>query len=371
MAIAYYGTGGGAIRNNGSSIAISTPASVPAGAVMVCTIGGFLSSQGNASGTGWTQVAKAGAGNGGAWLLTKVADGGDGTQTITIPAGSYVSGAILVFTGVDTTTPVLAYGVNYNNGTGQSAWPTASVNNTDSAAAAVAQVAAYGGSGGSPWTEPGGYTEVVDLYSSSINHDASYLLNAPTGSQSVTVNYSSTASYGGTAFYFLKPASGPITPSGSIAAVAPGAQSSISGSALVGGSVSAYAPSVQSFISGSATATGSVDAQSIAPNASVSGTATASGSVASTSPTPLVSADGAVGASGTLGVQTLVPSVELAGYNDLSVHGSLAAICPVPVVSLWQFTSSTRRRIYIEAESRVVVITKNDRTSEIPAEGNG
>lgn len=408
MAISYFGTGGGATASNSNHIAISTPASIPAGAVMVAVIGGF-SSAGTASASGWTQVATSNTGSGSVWFLSAVAAGGEDTQTFTIPAGSYVSGAILVFQGVDTSSSILAYGVNSNGGTQQMAWSSASVNNTDAAAAGVYQVACYGGSSGQNWTPPAGYTEVVDRYASSINHDASYKLNASTGSQSVTATAASNAGYGGTVFYFLRPAvvhtDAPATAAsasatahdataalgalpavayadafawkalppidGTAAISAPEANADIAGSLTVSGGLSATAPEVEVEVVGSDQVEGICNA--VAPNAeaALDSTATVSGTVGATAPGATVNLSGAY-VSAQLAASAPEAVCSVSGLVLIPATGSLSAVAPganvarldatAPEATAYMRNTPPGRRIPIAPEDRTVKITSESRT---------
>lgn len=216
MAIAYFGSATGVRETSTNTIVISTPPSIPANALILLTVGGFCTSTTpTPSGGGWTNIDSGTSSSGAFWTWYKIASGGEGEITVTTDGSSiFGAGNSTVFTGVDTTTPIIAHSSAVWGGVTHTSLTSPSVNNTGtSTACAVFTGAFYNGSSVSGQTTPTNMTEAVD-YGDGINVStfSYYRLNAPTGSQS----YSTTSSgqldwYGGDSLLFLKEAGAAAT----------------------------------------------------------------------------------------------------------------------------------------------------------------
>lgn len=223
VAIAYFGSTTGFVAG-GNTLNVSTPASIPAGAVIVLCAGGFCASATpTPSGTGWTLVDTQATGSARFWTWVKVAAGGEGTITVTMDGNSlFGGGGCSVYTGVDTSNPVVAHNAAVWAGVDHSSLTSPSVNNTGvGTECAVFTGAFYNGATSHGQTTPTNMTQAFEAGDSSEASTFTYYrLNAPTGSQS----YSTTATggqtdwYGGDGLLFLKQQSGVSVNSGASAA---------------------------------------------------------------------------------------------------------------------------------------------------------
>lgn len=223
MAIALFGTGSG-FAGGGTTVNITTPASIPAGAVMVLTVGGFCTSATpTPSGSGWTNIDTGVTGSAGFWTWYKVASGGEGTITVTTDgAGLFGGGNVCVYTGVSSTSTIVAHAKNINNGVTRSSVTSPTVNNTVAGSCAVFSGAYYNGGSGIGQSTPTGMTEAIDTGDAS---SSSTFEDYKTGETSGNHSYSTTNSggqsdwYGGESLLFLRvAASATNAPAGSAAA---------------------------------------------------------------------------------------------------------------------------------------------------------
>lgn len=223
VAIAYFGSGTGFVAG-GNTLNVSTPASIPAGAVIVLCAGGFCASATpTPSGTGWTLVDTQATGSARFWTWVKVAAGGEGTITVTMDGNAlFGGGGCSVYTGVDTSNPVVAHNAAVWAGVDHSSLTSPSVNNTGiGTECAVFTGAFYNGATGHGQTTP---TNMTQAFEAGDSNEAStftyYRLNAPTGSQSYSTSTTGGQSdwYGGDGLLFLKQQSGVSVNSGASAA---------------------------------------------------------------------------------------------------------------------------------------------------------
>lgn len=211
MAIAYFGSGAdgaGCYVNNGTSMSLTTPASVPVGSFMVAVLGGYTASSNTVSSmTGWTQQYTSYNTNAQIFVMTRLATGGEGAQSVTLGSSAYFCGGISVFTGVDPVNPIVA-GAATSYSTSGTATATPSVNNT--AATGACRLGLFAGENGTglSWAPQSGDTQAF-THNGSGSGDASasieYLLNASSGSQVVTATFSVGTGRRAAAEVFLAP----------------------------------------------------------------------------------------------------------------------------------------------------------------------
>lgn len=271
MAIAYFGGGGNSCAG-ATSLNLNAPASIPAGAIIIATLGGYRSGSSDVpsfSGGGWTLFSSNAAGNGGQWAAWKIAAGND-TVTATMANSMWAGGGCLVFTGVDGTTPIVNSGSNswagVNHTSADGGATTPSVNNTVANACAVITFGFYNGGSGGGNSTPANCVEAYDFTASPENSStagADYRLNAPTGAQTYTTLPSGGQSdwYGGITLAFLAPfvSTGPISASAGNASVTSSAQAATVATGVAGlaGAVSAAASAkAPSAVTGSFAAAG-------------------------------------------------------------------------------------------------------------------
>lgn len=209
---AYFGSGTGAQTGGGTTMTVSTPASIPAGALMVLFAGGFCSSATpTVSGGGWTvrESIVDVPGTAAFWTWTKTAVGGEGTITITSDgAGMFTTGGVGVYTGVNTTS-VVAHSAQEWSATDHPTVTSPTVNNTGiGAELAVFSGAFYNGDTTHGQTTPSNMSVAID-YGDGVEGSAFqfYRLVSPTGSQSysTTVTGTQTDWYGGDGLLFMSP----------------------------------------------------------------------------------------------------------------------------------------------------------------------
>jgi hypothetical protein len=216
MAIAYVGSGSAFVSGD-SSKSITLPGGISAGNIILVFAGGWLAGAGSPSVSGYTSVDMMTAstdGFYGCWY--KIATGSETTVSVS-NGGMWGSLAALVFSGVDTGSPIVAHDKAAWSGTDHATVTSPSVSNTTSGSAAVFAGVFYNGAAGSTTSTPGGMTSAVVAGNGTSTGSAAwafYKLNASTGAQT----YSTTASggqtnwYGGDGLLFLKPASNTPNP---------------------------------------------------------------------------------------------------------------------------------------------------------------
>lgn len=340
MAIAFFGAAS-AQYSGTSTPSIPTPASIPAGAIIICTLGGFFGSATlSLSGSGWTQLEGSVSNTGSHWIFYKIASGGEGSITATGDgSGCFGAGCTTVFTGVASTSSIIAHSAAVWGGVSHSTVTSPTVNNTGTSSACAVFVGDFynGGAGHGQATPTNMSIAKVSGDDTTTGSTFSfYRLNAPTGSQS----YSTAATdghinwYGGDGLLFLAPAatavnanagavsataaasgpsltlaSGPAAGKASItaAALAPGITDSDSAPiGIATASSAAYAPSISTGVpAGGASAS----AAALAPTVTDSDSApmgSASASAAASSPTVGI---GAVADIATVSASAYSPSV--------------------------------------------------------------
>lgn len=212
MAIAFFGAAS-AQYSGTSTPSIPTPASIPAGAIIICTLGGFFGSATlSLSGSGWTQLEGSVSNTGSHWIFYKIASGGEGSITATGDgSGCFGAGCTTVFTGVASTSSIIAHSAAVWGGVSHSTVTSPTVNNTGTSSACAVFVGDFynGGAGHGQATPTNMSIAKVSGDDTTTGSTFSfYRLNAPTGSQS----YSTAATdghinwYGGDGLLFLAPA---------------------------------------------------------------------------------------------------------------------------------------------------------------------
>lgn len=219
MAIAYVGSGSAFVSGD-SSKSITLPGGISAGNIILVFVGGFFGSSAP-SVSGYTAVDTVNPSGAfyGCWY--KVASGSETSVSVTTN-GLFGALGAMVFSGVDTGSPIVAHDKAAWAATDTLTVTSPSVNNTTSGSAAVFAGMFYNGAAGSATSTPSGMTSSIIATGGSPQSAAwaFYKLNASTGAQT----YSTTASggqtnwYGGDGLLFLKPASNTPAPDAPTAA---------------------------------------------------------------------------------------------------------------------------------------------------------
>lgn len=220
MAIAHRGTSSGAALND-SSASVSPPTGTSSGDLMLLFCGGYNDSGGSLSTpSGWT-VLTAFHSSEIHYCWYKVA--GSSETSVSIGGDNNVYGACImdVYSGVDTTNPIVAHGGNsWANVSHSSGTTSPSVNNTVSGSTAVFMGAFSNNFTGDARSTPTGMTAAADFFTSVSDSVAFsfYKNSCATGSQSYTTDATTTDDYiGGTTLVFLRVASSGTSADASLA----------------------------------------------------------------------------------------------------------------------------------------------------------
>lgn len=209
MAITYQGAGTAAANTTaGTSLSVAYPASISAGDVIVLVIG-CSNATAPTNPTGFTsQLSGTSGGSSPSFRIsTKVADGSE-TGSISVGTPSSTSqGRMLLFRGVDNTTPIDVTGTTFGSSTAVSPYAIPTLTTTTTGATLV-----YYGMGNAAtgsWTPPSGpaaFTEVWDSITITPKSTAGYLIWSSSGATG-TVNLTPSASVrGGAGMIALRPA---------------------------------------------------------------------------------------------------------------------------------------------------------------------
>jgi len=180
--ITYVGQSSAVNTTAGTSLPITYPSGIQSGDVLVVWV---TSSVATAPGvpSGFTSITTSSAGGSSpsVRLAYRVCDGSE-TGTLSCPTNSSTShGQLLLFRGVDTTSPVVGSDV-FGSATATTAYTIPSIASVTGAAVVYAGAGNNSTGAFTPPTVPGAFTETYDSVAASPNSGSGYYLGAPAGS---------------------------------------------------------------------------------------------------------------------------------------------------------------------------------------------